>query len=120
MGRTEVERRECYFTLLEGRGLGNQHPLVEIVRNCLDNQPSVRPTSGQLVTVLEGMRVNIDGPFGDAARIDVMRQIASVRALRERDAEIREKNEVIEQLRQQIQVCIIHDIVQVLLHVMVL
>lgn len=104
MGRTEVERRERYFTLLEGRGLGNQHPLVEMVRCCLDNQPSVRPTSGQLVTVLEGMRVNIDGPLGDVARISVMQQIASMRAIRERDAEIRAKNEEIEQLRQQMQV----------------
>ena len=104
MGRTEVERRECYFTQLEMRGLGNQHPLVEMVRCCLDNQPSVRPTSGQLVTALEGMRVDIDGPLGDAARISVMQQIASVRAIRERDAEIRQKNEEIQELQQQLQI----------------
>ena len=106
MGRTEVERRERYFTLLEGRGLGNQHPLIEMMRLCLHNQPSERPRTDRLVTVLEEMRGNIDGPFGDAARIDVMRRIAAMRAMRERDAEIREKDEVIEQLQQQIQVCI--------------
>ena len=77
---------------------------MEMIRCCLHDEPSERPRTGQLVVDLEQMRSNIADPFGDAARIDVMRQIASMRAIQERETEIREKNEEIERLRQQIQV----------------
>ena len=102
IGRTEVERREGYFNRPEGRSLGDQHPLIVMIRRCLHNEPSERPTTEQLVTGLEGMRVNIDGPFGDDARMYIMRQIATMRETRTRDTEMREKNEEIEQLQQQI------------------
>ena len=74
-----------------------------MIRCCLDNRPLERPTTVQLVTAFEEMKANIEGPFGDAARIDVMRQIATMKAIRARDTEIRTKNEAIEQLQLEIQ-----------------
>ena len=97
-----MERRQTYFDSPEERSLGDQHPLIVMIRCCLDNRPPERPTTEQLVTTFEDMKANIEGPFGDAARIDVMRQIATVKAIKARDAEIRTRNEAIEQLQQEI------------------
>ena len=112
--RSEIERRQDYFNYREGRSLGDQHPFIVMIHCCLENRPSERPTSEQLVTRLEQMRDGIGGPLeDDAARIDVMRQMVTVRAMRtirEREAEIRRVNGQIEQLRQQIeQIQVLYD-----------
>ena len=50
---------------------------------------------------LEGMRAITDGPYGDTAKIDVMRQMVMMKAIMTREAEVREKNEEIQQLQQE-------------------
>ena len=106
MPRTEVERRREYFGQLENTLLGGQHPCVLMTKQCLHNSPSRRPTAEQLVATLEGMRANIEGPYGAVARADAVRQVVMMKTLREREEETREKTneltakeEVIQQLR---------------------
>ena len=53
IGRTEVERRGRYFEQLDRRMVeGQQHPCVQLTKDCLHNTPSRRPTAEQLVTTL--------------------------------------------------------------------
>ena len=51
IGRSEVDRRYSYFELLY-QNLSENHPIVELVRQCLHNVPSVRPSASQVVRTL--------------------------------------------------------------------
>ena len=91
--RSEVERRGHYLEQLE-RMLpdGGNHPLVQMVKACLKNGPSERPTAEELITSLEEMKADIEGPYGDVARAGAVREVVMMRALRKRETEVREKN----------------------------
>ena len=91
--------------------LGAQHPCVLMTKQCLHNSPSRRPTAEQLVATLERMRADIEGPCGAVARADAVRQVIMMKAfigtqstVREQTNELVAKDEVIRQLRRQIQV----------------
>jgi hypothetical protein len=76
VGRSEVERREQYFQLLDRRIVnGQRHPCVQLAKDCLHNSPLRRPTAEQLVATLEGMRADIEGLCGAVARADAVRQV---------------------------------------------
>ena len=48
------------------------------------------------MATLEGMRADIEGPYGAVARADAVRQVVMMKTLRESEAETREKtNEMI-------------------------
>ena len=92
MARSEVERRGQYLEQLEKMlPDGVNHPLVHLVKKCLRNTPSQRPTADELVSSLEEMEADIEGPYGDIARADAVRQVVMMRALRKRDTEVRGK-----------------------------
>ena len=60
---------------------------MEMIKQCLDNVPQERPTTERLVTVLEGMREDVEGPCGKLATVDAVRQVMTVRALKEKSVE---------------------------------
>ena len=92
LGRTEVERRECYIEQLKRTFLrGELHPFVQLVKRCLKNEPHERPIAEELVTSLEEMKAEIEGPYGDIAKADAVRQVVTMRALRKKETEVREK-----------------------------
>ena len=99
LGRTEVERRDEYIKLLY-KQLGQQHPLVVLVKRCLDDGPSERPSAQELLQRLEGMRVQIEDPYQHLTKLEAMRMLREKdaelngkdTALREKDAELREKD----------------------------
>ena len=49
--RSEVERREKYFTLLHSQ-LRYSHPLVQLIELCLSNNPKKRPTAGMILEII--------------------------------------------------------------------
>lgn len=56
LARSEVQRREDYFTQMERLLPGGlQHPLAVLTRDCLSNMPENRPTAQELVSRLRGM-----------------------------------------------------------------
>ena len=63
MGRSEVERRTVYIQLLQEQ-LGEQHPLLELVCQCLHNTPAQRPSAEELLEQLEATRSQIKGTHG--------------------------------------------------------
>ena len=87
--------------------LGEQHPCVQLAKDCLYNTPSRRPTAEQLVATLEGMRADIEGPYGVIARADAVRQVVMTKTLRENEEnlktnEMTAKNEEIHRLQSQL------------------
>ena len=111
IARSEVERRRQYIGQLENKfPTGEHHPFVHLVKRCLHNDPSERPTSEELIISLEEMKADIEGPYGDVARADAVRQVVMMRALRKRETEVRErtdesaaKDEEIHQLQQELE-----------------
>ena len=93
LGRSEVERRQKYFEQLEDNFLRGRHPFVQLVKRCLKNDPSDRLTVEEVITYLEGMKADIDGPCGDVARIDAVRQVVMMRAILGREREMRRKTD---------------------------
>ena len=94
IARSEVERREQYIGELEEKlPTGERHPFVQLVKMCLSNDQSERPTTEELITSLKEMKADIEGPYGDIARIDAVRQVVTIRALRKRETEVREKRD---------------------------
>ena len=72
---------------------GRQHALVQLLKQCLKNNPSQRPTAEELITSLVEIKADIEGPYGEVAKIDAVRQVVMMRALRKRDMEVREKSD---------------------------
>ena len=108
VGRSEVERREVYFEQLMPK-LPDviKHPLVMMVKECLRNAASRRPTAEQLVTTLEGMKADIEGPYGEFVKVDAIRHVMTTRAIKQRDVKVRAitgevnlKDDEIQQLQQ--------------------
>ena len=96
IGRSEVERCQEYFDLLQQNLQGGRHPFVQFTKDCLHTLPSKRPTAEQLVTLLKEMEADIEGPYGKLARLDAIKQVTTMKLLKSKDVEIREKtNELI-------------------------
>ena len=53
-----------------------------MIKDCLHNAPSQRPTVEQLVTFLEEMKGDVEDPCGELATMDVARQVKIEMALR--------------------------------------
>ena len=109
-GRSEVDRRGKYFEQLEDLPLCGRlrRVLVELIQNCLGNDPSQRPSAEQLVTALKEIKANIEGSYGELAKVDAVRQVMTMKAFQQRKKENADemiaKDEQIQQLRQQLQV----------------
>ena len=82
--------------------------LVQMIKDCLQNDPTERPTAEQLVTALEGMKGDIEGGYEELATVDAVRQVRTLKALKSRSEdkvnELAAKDEEIQQLRQQLEV----------------
>ena len=96
LARSEVERRRDYIQPFHGQ-LGEQHPLVWLVHQCLHNTPARRPSAEELLQQLEAVKDQIEGPYGQIVKVDMEK----VRLLREKVRALREKDTEIRRLQQQ-------------------
>ena len=97
LGRSEVRRREHYFEQLEDLLPGGiRQVLVQLIKSCLHNAPSRRPTAEQLVTSLEVMKGEVEGAYGELATVDAVRQVRTVKALKAKRNEIERLQEQLE------------------------
>ena len=102
IGRSEVERRNEYIQLLHGQ-LPEQHPLVQLVHQCLRNAPARRPSAEELLQQLEAVRAQIEGgPYGQLVKVD-MEKLRMVRTLREKDTEIGQLQQQMQQLEVEVE-----------------
>ena len=76
LGLSELERRRQYVEHLEKILCnGEHHPLTQ-------NMPSRRPSAEELVSRLEDMRTDTDGPCGELTRLDALRYVTTIHAPR--------------------------------------
>ena len=111
LARSEVERRHVYIDQLD-RKLPDygHHPFIQLVKRCLKNAASQRPTAEDVLRSLEEMKPVIEGPCGEVARADAVRQVVMMRAILGRETEVRRKtdelaakDEEIHQLQQELE-----------------
>ena len=95
LARFEVDRRRDYIQPLRAQ-LGEEHPLVQLVLQSLHNIPDRRPSAEELLQQLEAVRAQIEGPYGQLVNVNL--DIKKVRALREKDTEIGQLQQQVQQL----------------------
>jgi len=84
--RSEVERREKYFTLLHSQ-LKRSDPLVQLLEQCLSNNPKKRPTAGMILEIINKLN-SVSEHKQLSAKIKTMEMI-----MRSRDQEVNEEIE---------------------------
>ena len=97
---SEAERREEFL-----RAIGNDHPLMDLILNCISNHPQARAQASEITERLSGMVLQFPASF--ANRLDMLRHIEAVdsekQTLREEverlNAEVEESREVVSSLR---------------------
>ena len=76
-----------------------------MIKDCLRNAPTQRPTAEQLVTALEGMKDVIEGAYGELAKVDAVRRVRTMKTLMSRSGykpnELATKEEQIQQLQEE-------------------
>ena len=98
LSRSEIERREEQFQYLQTRvGLPNgmKNPVVSMIIQCLDNDLSRRPKTQQLITMLEKIRVDTEGPHGDIVKMDAIRHVVTMRKLHKMNTEFKVRKIII-------------------------
>ena len=99
--RSEIERRGVYIDLLESEIGAKLSSLVELVKQCLLNDPLERPSTEELLTKLQEVRVKVEGEYGGGVvRLDLAR-VRLAKEIKEKDRTIKEKDRRIEELTQQ-------------------
>ena len=64
LGRSEVERRSVYMEKLEAQ-LSQSYPgVVQLVRHCLNNAPNQRPSSGEVLSNVSEVKMEVDRVYG--------------------------------------------------------
>ena len=71
--RTEVQRREQYIELLEGLFNVLNPNLVLLVKQCLQDIPDQRPSTDELLSTLQRMKVEVEGEYGGPFKLDMVR-----------------------------------------------
>ena len=82
--RNELERRGQYIEILESR-INSIHPaLVQLVKQCLHNDHNERPSTVELLTRLQGMRIQVEGEYGGPVKLDMVR-VRLAKEVKEKD-----------------------------------
>ena len=90
--RSELERREQYIDTLHQKFV-QRHPLVVLIKGCLEYEPVDRPTARQALERLGEMRARVRDPYSDLNRLQLEK------SLTEKEAEIQQ----IPQLRSELE-----------------
>ena len=104
LGRSEVERRRDYIQPLREQ-LGEQHPLLHLVCQCLHNTPAQRPSAEELLQQLEIVRPYNMGTYGSHhVKVEMARlRAVMLSVLRTKETEVKEKGGEIENLQHELQ-----------------
>ena len=73
IGRTELERRECYMRMIH-RQLREKHPLIQMIEACLDF-PEDRPSIGEVLRLLEEARAEVRDEQTDMNKLELLRTL---------------------------------------------
>ena len=101
LGHSEVKRQTNYIQPFQEQ-LGEQHPLLQLMCQCLHNIPAQRPSGEELLQQLEAVRSQIKGTHGrQQVKVEMARlQVAMMSVL---EAEVGEKDGELGHLRRDLQ-----------------
>ena len=89
---SEAERREVFL-----QTIGNNHPLMDLIRKCIDNDPSHRVPTSKIVEIIAVFTVQFPTTFEN--RLEMMRRIqVQDEKVRSLDEEVDQKTREIEYL----------------------
>ena len=74
VGLTEIERRGKYIDQLH-QMFGEKHHIAQLVKQCLDNDPSCRPSASAALQQLEGVRSEMKDPYQHFTKLDMIKLI---------------------------------------------
>ena len=60
-----------YIDLLESQISSNHSALVQLVKQCLHNDPRQRPSTDELLATLQRMKMEVEGEYGIQIRLDM-------------------------------------------------
>ena len=82
--------------------MGRLHPaLVQLVKQCLHNDPDQRPSTDVLLTTLQRMRVEVEGEYGGSPlNLDVVVRVKQAKEMKLKERQIQE---LTHQSQQQVQ-----------------
>ena len=86
--------------------LGEQHPLLQLVCQCLHNTPAQRPSAEELLQQLEAVRPQVERAYGSRQQMKVevaKLQVAMMSVFSLRETEVGEKDGEIERLQHDLQ-----------------
>ena len=101
IGIAEAERREKYLKII-----GNDHPLMKLIRSCIENSPKKRPNIKTITKKITEIASKNPPSFTDPLEIESMTKVAKereeiIRQLEEdRSAEVKQLQQQLEHLRQ--------------------
>ncbi len=82
--------------------LGQGHPLVRLIGQCLHNNPAHRPSAEEVLQCLE--QLEIEDPYQDLTKIEMIRRIEEEEEeVRSKDVEIGQKEMAVRCKNEQIQ-----------------
>ena len=100
-----MDRQSEYLKQLEDLLPGETRCLfIQLIEDCLQDTPSQRPTAEQLVTTLEEMKGNVEGAYGELAKADAVRQVLTMKALKQTKKEYRNEQTAKEEENQHLEV----------------
>ena len=70
--RTEVERRDEYFALLETQLLKKNHLLIKMTKECLANCPEKRPPIEDVLKPLESVKSTLSDNYEQSTRLELI------------------------------------------------
>ena len=105
IGRTEVKRREVYMKKLEVQFSKSHHVLVQLVSQCLDNNPHTRPSSEELLGRLRAVKSAAEKLYGG----NVWRHVNISNVLLVKEMKLKDKR--IEELQVKLTYCLCSDII---------
>lgn len=97
LGRTEIERREPYMVKLCQK-LTPHHPLVQLTKSCLEDEPEDRPSTDEVLQRLESLQ--LDNPYCGMTRLDIIRELEALKVSVATDSKDQEITTLQQQVRQ--------------------
>ncbi len=72
VARTESQRRARYIQKLLGMLVGTSEAVVHLIQQCLENDPSQRPSTQQIVHQLQEKWVVPDDPYVEMTKLELV------------------------------------------------
>ncbi len=75
LGRSEVQRRSRQMEQLSRQLGGGRYPLVQLVTQCLHNDPRQRPSARQVLSQLERVRAQLEDRYEQMSKLELIQAL---------------------------------------------